>query len=96
MDSTRDTLGDESLVTIQPKQHTMEPESAEEDTMHIIHDSPLGESQMEAHIESMMDMLLTLGSTIEVEQSDAQTSCTVTTVIDPYPLKVLEVDGIVL
>jgi len=51
---------------------------------------------MEAHIESMMDMWLTLGSTIEEEQSDAQTSSTVTTVADPYPLEMLEVDGIVL
>ena len=38
-----DTLGDESLVTIQPEQHMMEHESTEEDTMHIMHDSPLGE-----------------------------------------------------
>ena len=33
----------------------MEPESAEEDTMHIMHDIPLEESQMGAHIESMME-----------------------------------------
>ena len=66
-DSTGDTLGDESLVTIQPEQHMMEPESAKEDTMHIMHDSPLRESQMEAHIESMMDMWLTLGSATEEE-----------------------------
>ena len=66
-DSMGDTLGDESLVTIQPEQHLMEPESAKEDTMHIMPDSPLGESQMEAHIESMMDTRLTLGSTIEEE-----------------------------
>ena len=64
--------------------------------MHIMHDSPLGESQMEAHIESMMDMWLTLGSAIEEEPSDAQTQSTVTTVADPYPLQMLEVDGIVL
>ena len=32
-DSTRDTLGDESLVTIQPEQPMMEPESAKEDTI---------------------------------------------------------------
>ena len=51
---------------------------------------------MGAHIESMMDMQLTLGSTIEVEQSDAQTLSMVTTVADPYPLEALEVDGIVL
>ena len=31
--SMGETLGDESLVTIQPEQHMMEPESAEEDTM---------------------------------------------------------------
>ena len=84
-DSTGDTLGDESLVTIQPEQHMMEPESAEEDTMHIMHDSPLGESQMEAHIESMMDMQLTLGSSIEEEQADAHTLSTVIGVVDPYP-----------
>ena len=95
-DSTGDTLGDESLVTIQREQHMLEPKSAEEDTMHIVHDTPLGESQMEAHIESMMDMQLTLGSAIEEEQSNALTSCTVTTVADPYPLEMLEVDGIVL
>ena len=64
--------------------------------MHIMHDSPLGESQMEAHIESVMDMRLTLGSAIEEEQSDALTSCTVTVVVDPYPLEMLEVDGIFL
>ena len=81
-----DTLGDESLVTIQPEQHMMEPLSAEEDTMHIMHDSPLGESQMEAHIESMMDIRLTLGSATKEEQSDAQTPSMVTTVADPYPL----------
>ena len=51
---------------------------------------------MEAHIESVMDMRLTLGSAIEEEQSDALTSSTVTAVADPYPLEVLEVDGIVL
>ena len=51
---------------------------------------------MGAHIEPMRDMRLTLGSTIEVGQSDALTSSTVTTVADPYPLEVLEVDGIVL
>ena len=49
----------------------MEHELVEEDTMHIMRDSPVGESQMEAHIESMMDMRLTLGSAIEGEQSDA-------------------------
>ena len=94
-DSTGDTLGDESLVTIQPEQHMMEPESAEEDTMHIMHDSPLGESQVEAHTEFMMRMWLTLGSAIEEEQSDAQTWSTVTAVVDPYPLEMVEVDGIV-
>ena len=51
---------------------------------------------MEAHIESMMDMRLTLGSAIEVEQSDAQTPSTVMAVADPYPLEILEVDGIVM
>ena len=51
---------------------------------------------MEAHIESMMDMRLTLGLATKEEQSDAQTSSTVTLVADPYPLEMLEVDGIVL
>ena len=74
----------------------MEPELAEEDTMHIRHDIPLGESQMGTHIESMMDMWLTLGLAIKVEQSDALTLSTVTAVENPYPLEVLEVDGIVL
>ena len=83
-------------MTIQPEQHMMEPESAEEDTMHVKHDIPLGESQMGAHIDSMLDMRLTLGSAIEVEQSDALTSSTVIVVADTYPLEVLEVDGIVL
>ena len=73
----------------------MELESAEEDTIHIRHDIPLGESQMGTHIELMRDMRLTLGSAIEVEQSDAITSTTVTTITYPYPLEVLEVDGIV-
>ena len=85
-DSAGDTLGEESLVTIQPEQHMVEPELAKEDTMHIRNDIPLGESQMGAYIESMMDMQLTLGSAIEVEQSDAQPSSTVTAVADPYPL----------
>ena len=94
MDSTGDTLGNESLVTIQPEQHMMEPKSAEEDTMHIRHDSPLGESQMEAHTGSMMRTQLTLGSAIE-EQSDAHTSSMVIAVANPYPLEMVEVDGIV-
>ena len=51
---------------------------------------------MEAHIECMMDIRLTLGSTTKEEQSDAQTSSTVTAVADPYPLEMVEVDGIVL
>ena len=70
-DSTGDTLGDESLVTIQPEQHMMKHKLEKEDTMHIRYDSPLGENQMEAHIESMMDIWLTLGSAIEEEQLDA-------------------------
>ena len=74
----------------------MELESAKEDTIDIMHDSPSGESQMEAHIEPTMDMQLTLGSAFEEEQSDAQTQSTVTAVADPYPLEMLEVDGIVL
>ena len=74
----------------------MHMQSAKEDTMHIMHDGPLRESQMEAHTESMMDMWLTLGSATEEEQSDAQTPSTVTTVANPYPLEMLEVDGIVL
>ena len=60
--------------------------------MHIMHGSPFGESQMEAHIESIMDIRLTL-EPIEEEQSDAQTSSMVKVVADPYPLEVLEVDG---
>ena len=83
-------------MTIQPQQYRMEPQLADDDTMPIMHDSPLGESQMEAHIESVMDMGLTLGSTIEEEQSDALTSSTVIAVADPYPLGMLEIDGIVL
>jgi len=51
---------------------------------------------MGAHIELMRDMGLTLGSAIEVGQSDALTLSTVSAVADPYPLEVLEVDGIVL
>ena len=74
----------------------MEPESEEEDAMHIMHEIPLGESYIEAHIESMMRVRLTLGSTMEEEQSDAQTSSTVTAVAGPYPLEMVEVDGIVL
>ena len=49
-DSTGDTLSDESLVMIYPKQHMMEHELAWEEVMHIMRDSPLGEIQMEAHI----------------------------------------------
>ena len=37
-----------------------------------------------------------MGSAIEEEQLDAQTPSTVTVVADPYPLEMLEVDGIVL
>ena len=51
---------------------------------------------MGTNIEPMRDMRLTLGLAIEVGQSDALTSSTVTVVSNPYPLKVLEVDGIVL
>ena len=46
----------------------MEPESTEEETIHIRNDIPLGEIQMGTHIESMRDMRLTLGSPIEVGQ----------------------------
>ena len=92
----RDTMGDQSLVTIQPEQHMMEPESAEEDTMDIRDDISLSEVQMGAHIESMVDMRLTLGPATEEEQSDAQTPSTVTAIANPYPLEMLEVDGIVL
>ena len=51
---------------------------------------------MGAHIELMRDMRLTLGSAIEVGHLDALKLSTVTAVADPYPLEVLEVDGIVL
>ena len=44
----------------------MELESKKEDTIHFRHDIPLGESHMGAHIESVRDMRLTLGSTVEV------------------------------
>ena len=44
----------------------MDPESAKEDTMDIKHDISLGKIQMGTHIEPMMDMQLTLGSSIEV------------------------------
>ena len=74
----------------------VEHESAEEEAMHTMHDSPWWESQMEAHIESMMDMRLTMGSAIEEEQSDALTLSTMMAVADPYPLEMLEVDGIVM
>ena len=85
-----------SFVTIQPEQHMMEPELAEEDTMDIRHDISLGEIRMGTHIEPMMDMRLTLGLAFEEEQSDAQTPSAVTAVVDPYPIEMLEVDGIVL
>ena len=71
----------------------MEHESAEE-AMHIMHGSPLGESQMEAHIESVMDMWLTLGLVITGEHKDAQKYSMV--VVDTYPHEMLEVDGIIL
>ena len=63
-----DIQDDESLVIIQPEQHMVEHESPEEEAMHIMHDSPLGESQMEAHIESVVDMRLTLGSAMKSRQ----------------------------
>ena len=86
---------DKSLVMIQPKHHMVEHGETEEEAMYIMHDSPLGEIQMEAHIDPVMDMWLTLGSTIEEEQLDAQASSTVITVADPYSLEMLEVDGII-
>ena len=95
-DSAGDTLGEESLVTIKLEQQVMEPESTEEDTTYIRHDIPLRESQMGAHIESMRDMRLTLGSAIEVGQSYALTSSTVTVAADLYPMEMLEVDGVVM
>ena len=55
-DCIGDTLGDESLVMIQSEQHMMEPELAKEDIIHIRYDIPLGEIQMGARIEPMMDM----------------------------------------
>ena len=74
----------------------VEHESVEEEPMHVMHDSPLEESEMEARIEFVMDMRLTLGSTIEEEPTDAWTSSMVTVVVDPYPQEMLEVDKVVL
>ena len=51
---------------------------------------------MHTHMDYMMDMWLTLGSAIEEEQPDAQTSSMVIAVANPYPLEIVEVDGIVL
>ena len=95
-DSAGDTLGEESLVTIQLEQQVMEPKSTKKDTTYIRHDIPLRESRMGAHIESMRDMRRTLGSAIEVGQSYALTSSTVTAAADPYSLEVLEVDRVAL
>ena len=74
----------------------VEHDSAEEEAMHIMHDSPSGESEMEAQIESVVDVRLTLGSTIEEEQTNARASSMVTVVSDTHPQDMLEVDGIVL
>ena len=49
----------------------VEHESAEEEAMHIMHDNPLRETQMEAHIDLVVDMRLTLGSAIEEDQTNA-------------------------
>ena len=69
-DSTRDIQDDQSLVMIQPKKYIMKHGAAEREDMHIMHDSPLGESQMEAHIEFVMDVQLPLGSAMGKEQTD--------------------------
>ena len=69
-----------------------EPELVEEDTRDIRHDISLGEVQMGAHIEPMMDMRLKLGSAFEGQQLDAQTPSTVTAATNPYPMEMLEVD----
>ena len=61
-----------------------------------MHDSPLGESQMEVHIEFLMDVLLHLGSAMGEEKMDVRASSMETVVVDTYPHKMLEVDGIVL
>ena len=56
-DSMGDVQDDELLVMIQPEQHMGEHESAKEEDMHSMHDSPF-EGQMEVHIESVMDVQL--------------------------------------
>jgi len=50
-----DFQDDESLVMIQHEQHRVEHELAEEDDVHGMHDEPFGESQLEVHIEVLMD-----------------------------------------
>ena len=64
-DSMGDIQDDQSLVMVQPEQHMVEHGAVEEDVMHIMHENPLGESQMEAHSEPVLDMWLPLGSAME-------------------------------
>ena len=62
--------------------------AVEEDVMHIMHDSPLGESQMGFHNEPVLDLQLTLGSAMEEEMLEM--------VVHPYlgqPIDEVSVDA---
>lgn len=74
----------------------MEQESAKEDDVHNMHDEPFGESQLEVHIEPVMDEQPSLGSAIDEEQTDVQTDSRVAVFADTCPQEVLEVDRIIL
>lgn len=54
-DSRGDIQDDESHVMIHHEQHMVEHESVKEEDMHNMHDDPFGESQLEDHVEPMME-----------------------------------------
>lgn len=79
---------DERMM-IQHGEHIEEHESLEEDGVHSVHDEPFLESQLEAHVESMMeqDEKSSFGQTIDEEQIDAQATGRAAVLLGNNPLQ---------
>jgi len=80
-------LQDEQLM-IQHEEYIEECESVKEDDMHGVNDEPLLESQLEAHVEPMMDEdeQLSFGLAIDKEQTNAQAVNRAIVILDSIPL----------
>lgn len=74
---------------IQHGEHIEEHESIEEDAMHSMHDEPFLESQLEAHVEPMIeaDEHPYLGSAIIEGKTNIQVACRVVVLLDKNPLQ---------